>query len=336
MRRPKTVKLKDLAMDLGVSISTVSRALSGSGRVSQKTKERVTKAVRDANYTPNDVARSLRKQNAMSIGIIVTDITNSFFASVIKGAQNFSRGRGYSILLSNSDENELFEAEAMQLMLEKQVSGLILASVGNNAGKIRQFGSLGIPIVFIDNIPAAEGHYDTVTTDNRKAARLLAQKLIGKGYRDIGMITGPLNQSSGRQRYEGFLAAMEENGLTVRPEWVREGDFKMGSGFRCMTDILSLPACPRAVLISNNYMTYGAIRAIKAEGKAIPRDIAVAAFDTDDITGLISPSIATMNQAAEDIGGKAAEVIISRMNSAGAKPGVNLILDPLFQDGDSW
>ena len=336
MRRPKTVKLKDLAMDLGVSISTVSRALSGSGRVSQTTREKVAKAVKEANYTPNDVARSLRKQNAMSIGIIVTDITNSFFASVIKGAQSISRDKGYSILLSNSDENEQFEAEAMQLMLEKQVSGLILASVSNNAGKIRQFGNLGIPIVFIDNIPVSEGQHDTVTTDNRKAARLLAGKLIRKGYRDIGMITGPLNQSSARQRYEGFLAAMEESGLTVRPEWVREGDFKMQSGVRCMTDILSLQAGPRAVLISNNYMAYGAIRAIKAAGKAIPRDIAVAAFDTDDITSLISPAIAAMNQAAEDIGEKAAELLISRINTSGARPGVNLILDPLFQDGDSW
>ena len=160
-------------MDLGVSISTVSRALSGSGRVSQSTREKVTKAVKEANYTPNDVARSLRKQNAMSIGIIVTDITNSFFASVIKGAQSISRDKGYSILLSNSDENEQFEAEAMQLMLEKQVSGLILASVSNNAGKIRQFGNLGIPIVFIDNIPISEGQHDTVTTDNRKAAACL-------------------------------------------------------------------------------------------------------------------------------------------------------------------
>lgn len=336
MRRSKTIILRDLAMELGVSVSTVSRAISNSGRVSQSTRERVLKAVKEANYTPNDVARSLRKQNAMSIGIIVTDITNSFFSSVIKGAQSFSRGRGYSILLSNSDENELFEAEAMQLMLEKQVSGLILASVGNNKDKIRKFGSLGIPIVFIDNIPASEGQYDTVTTDNHKAASLLAGKLIRKGYRGIGMITGPLNQSSGRQRYEGFLSAMAENGLEVRPEWVREGDFKVQSGLQCMSDILSLPSYPRAVIISNNYMTYGAVRAIKAAGKTIPGDIAVAAFDTEDITALVSPVIASMNQAAEDIGERAAELLISRMDTAGTKPSVTLILDPLFQDGNSW
>lgn len=336
MGRTKTVKLKDLAMDLGVSVSTVSRAISNSGRVSRETRERILCAVREANYTPNDVARSLRKQNAMSIGIIVTDITNSFFASVIKGAQSYGRDKGYSILLSNSDENELFEAEAMQLMLEKQVSGLILASVGNNAGKIRQFRSVGIPIVFIDNIPSSQGQYDTVTTDNRNAARLLAGMMIRKGYRNIGMITGPLNQSSGRQRYEGFLAAMTEHGLPVRPEWVREGDFKMESGIRCMEDILGLSECPRAVLISNNYMAYGAVRAVKAEGKTIPKDIAVAAFDTDDVTALVSPAIATMNQAAEEIGEKAAEVLISRMSAAGMKPAVNLILEPVFRDGDSW
>jgi len=129
---------------------------------------------------------------------------------------------------------------------------------------------------------------------------------------------------------------MTEHGLPVRPEWVREGDFKMESGIRCMEDILGLSECPRAVLISNNYMAYGAVRAVKAEGKTIPKDIAVAAFDTDDVTALVSPAIATMNQAAEEIGEKAAEVLISRMSAAGMKPAVNLILEPVFRDGDSW
>lgn len=336
MGKSKAVKLKDLAMELNLSISTVSRALSGSGRMNEKTRARVLQAVKEANYTPNAVARSLRKQNAMSIAIIVTDITNSFFSSVIKGAQNVSRQKGYSILLSNSDENERFEKEAMQLMLEKQVSGLILASIGRNAKKIDLFNKQQVPIVFIDNIPSGLSGFDSVTTDNYRAAHSLTSMLIKKGYRQIGMITGPMSQSSGIQRYQGFAGAMAENGLAVNPGWVKQGDFKLSSGAEAMAGILALEEQPRAMIVSNNYMTYGAVRVLKEKGKSVPGDIALVSFDTMDITSLNTLTIASMNQDAEEIGTKAAEVLIARMQSPDTQPHTNLVLDPVFVDGNSW
>lgn len=338
MGKSKAVKLKDLAMELNLSISTVSRALSGNGRMSEKTRERVLQAVKKANYTPNAVARSLRKQDAMSIGIIVTDITNSFFSSVIKGAQNISRARGYSILLSNSDENERFEKEAMQLMLEKQVSGLILASIGKRTKKIDMFNKQQVPIVYIDNIPSGLSDFDSVTTDNYKAAYHLATMLIRKGYRRIGMITGPMNQSSGIQRFQGFAGAMEDNGLSVNPDWIKQGDFKLSSGAEAMTEILNMNESeqPRAMIVSNNYMTYGAVRVVKERGKTIPGDIAFVSFDTMDFTSLTTITIASMNQDAEEIGTKAAEVLISRMQSPEETIHTNLVLEPVFIDGNSW
>ena len=336
MGKSKAVKLKDLAMELNLSISTVSRALSGSGRMNEKTRARVLQAVKEANYTPNAVARSLRKQNAMSIAIIVTDITNSFFSSVIKGAQNVSRQKGYSILLSNSDENERFEKEAMQLMLEKQVSGLILASIGRNAKKIDLFNKQQVPIVFIDNIPSGLSGFDSVTTDNYRAAHSLTSMLIKKGYHQIGMITGPMSQSSGIQRYQGFAGAMAENGLAVNPGWVKQGDFKLSSGAEAMAEILALEEQPRAMIVSNNYMTYGAVRVLKEKGKSVPGDIALVSFDTMDITSLNTLTIASMNQDAEEIGTKAAEVLIARMQSPDTQPHTNLVLDPVFVDGNSW
>ena len=336
MNKQKPVRLRDLAFELNLSVSTVSRAMSGKGRISEKTRMRVLQAIKQSSYTPNDVARSLRMQNAMSLGIIVTDITNSFFGSVIKGAQDVSRKMGYSILLSNSDENALYEAEAMQLMLEKQVSGLILASVGNNFSKIDQFKHLNIPVVFIDNTPESQAEFDSVSADNHKAAYCLTTRLIEKGYREIGMITGPLNQSSGRQRYEGFHSAMKEHGFPLRNEWIREGDFQLESGRALMYDILKTNPPPRAMIISNNYMTYGAVRAIKETGKTIPDDLALASFDTDDPTSLSSPTIASMNQPAVEIGTKAAEILINRLSAKQALPHANLILEPVFTDGNSW
>lgn len=336
MDQSKAVKLKDLAKELDLAVSTVSRAMSGKGRVSRKTRERVMKAVNQAHYTPNGVARSLRTRDAKTIGIIVTDITNSFFSSVIKGAQGVSRAMGYTILLSDSDENRQYEQEAMQLMLEKQISGLILASVGGSEERIGQFKRLNVPVVFIDNIPPLQDRFDAVSTDNHQAAYRLTSQIIQKGYRDIGMISGPLNQSSGLQRYNGFLQAMQDGGLPVRPDWVQEGDFKVEGGLVCMRSILSQDEHPKALLIANNYMAYGAIRALRAAGKSIPRDMAIAAFDTEDVTGLVSPAIVSMNQAAEEIGSKAAEKLIDRINNRSVEEGNQTVLDPVFIDGNSW
>lgn len=336
MDQSKAVKLKDLAAELGLAVSTVSRALSGNGRVSRKTRDRVQQAVKQAHYTPNGLARSLRTRDARNIGIIVPDITNSFFAAVIKGAQVLSRENGYTILLSNSDENPQYEQEAIQLMLEKQVSGLILASVGGSGKAVDQFRRLGIPLVFIDNIPQIEGQFDAVSTNNYQAAYTLARLMMDRGYREIGLISGPLNQTSGRQRHEGCLDAMRERGVKVRKEWLRVGDFKMDSGRTCMEEILALPKHPKALIIANNYMAFGAIRALRAAGKAIPGDMAVASFDTDDISGLVTPAIVTMNQAADEIGWKAAEVLIDRINDKAGEAGVQIVLSPVFADGNSW
>jgi DNA-binding LacI/PurR family transcriptional regulator len=338
MTHPKPITLKDLAEELNLSVSTVSRALSGTGRMSDATRDRVLRAVKQANYTPNAVARSLRMQNVMSIGIIVTDITNSFFSSVIKGAQAVSRQEGYSVLLSDSDENEAFEKEALQLMLEKQVNGLVLASTGQNAKKIDLFRQQQVPIVFIDNVPMRLSDFDSVTTNNYQAAYTLTGMLIQKGYRQIGMITGPLAQSSALHRYHGFTAAMQEHGVSINREWIRHGDFRLSGGQAAMADILCLDAAerPRAMVISNNFMTYGAVRAIRDRGLSIPGDIAVASFDTSDMTSLATLSIASMNQNPEEIGARAVALIISRMQSASAPSCVNIVLDPVFVDGNSW
>lgn len=336
MDQSKAVKLKDLARELDLAVSTVSRAMSGKGRVSRKTRERVMKAVKQAHYTPNGVARSLRTRDAKTIGIIVTDITNSFFSSVIKGAQGISRAMGYTLLLSDSDENSQYEKEAMQLMLEKQISGLILASVDGSAERIGQFKRLNVPVVFIDNIPPLDDQFDAVSTDNHQAAYRLTRQMIGRGYREIGLISGPLSQSSGLQRYQGFMQAMKDEGLAVRDNWVQEGDFKVEGGALGMQNILAQDEHPRALLVANNYMAYGAIRALRAAGKSIPKDMAIAAFDTEDLTGLVSPSIVSMNQSAEEIGQKAAERLIDKINSKSGDEGCQTVLDPVFIDGNSW
>lgn len=336
MNNQQAVRLKDIAETLGVSQSTVSRAMSGSGRVSSRTRQRVLRAVKQVGYTPNDVARSLRRRNAKTIGILVTDITNPFFSSVIKGAQTACRENGYSVLLANSDEDADIEAEALQLMLEKQVSGLILATTGDGQTQIDRYRALGIPVVFIDNMPDLDTPFDSVSIDNYRASHALTHRLIDKGYRELGIILGPLHQSTGNQRWKGFRDACSEEGIALRPEWIQQGDFRVEGGRRCMGEILSLPERPLAMVLSNNYLAYGAVDAIRSAGLRIPQDICVVAFDTDDISALTGPSITAMNQPAEEIGSQAARIAIARLVRQQGDCCQNLILDPIFAEGCSW
>ena len=330
------VKLEDIARELGISTSTVSRALSGKGRVGEKTRQRVLEAVRESDYTVNAVARSLRLRDAKNIGIIVPDISNNFFASVIKGAQEVCRQSGYTLMVCNSEEDADLEEEALRTLLEKQASGLILASVGRCEGLVAQYARHGVPIVFIDNIPEGADSSEVVSIDNYAAARELTQAMLARGYRDVGMITGPNDQSTGSLRRMGFESALQDAGIPVRDHWVLEGDFRMASGRACMEKILRMRDRPRAMIIANNYMTYGAVNAIREAGLRIPEDIALAAFDAYDETGLITPLITSLNQPAQQIGKHAAEIILSRLRNEPAPACAQATLRPVLFAGGSW
>ena len=160
--------------------------------------------------------------------------------------------------------------------------------------------------------------------------------MLARGYREIGMITGPGDQSTGSLRRAGFEQALVDAGLAPRPEWVLEGDFRMASGRACMESILRLEERPRAMIIANNYMTYGAINAIRVAGLRIPEDIALAAFDALDETGLITPLITSLNQPAQRIGRRAAEIILSRLTGEERRADEEVVLKPVLFEGGSW
>lgn len=330
-----TVKLEDIARELDLSVSTVSRAINGKGRVGEKTRARVLEAVRRSDYRINDVARALRMKSARSIGIVVPDISNGFFASVIKGAQQRCHRSDYILIVCNSDEDAAVEGEVLQTLLSKQVSGLVLASVGESRDIRRRYGALNVPTVYIDNMPQDAEGYASVSIDNFAAARQLTLAMLDRGYRDIGMISGPMAQSTGELRRRGFEAALAERGVGIRDAWIREGLFTMESGYVQMQRILGCDPRPRAMLFASNYIAYGALKAIREAGLRVPGDIAIAAFDAVDNTGLITPLITSINQPAQQIGRCAVDMLLERMDNR-REAGRQLVLKPSFVDGNSW
>lgn len=319
--------LDDIAKELGLSVSTVSRALMGKGRVSEKTHSSVLDAAKRMGYTVNAMARGLRESDSKLIGVIVTEMSNVFFANILSGIQRVCRENGYAAIVCSTEENADMEAEAVMRLSEKRISALIIACVGMSIGE-KPF-----PIVYIDNEPRDTVNCVSVTGDNYKAAFDITRRMMDKGYRRIGMLTGPLCQSSAEYRYLGFRDALRAGGLVLREELVRSCEFSQSSGNREMRVLLDADERPDAMLFASNFIAYGGIRAIRQAGITIPGEIGVAAFDAYDNTGLIEPRIASVNQPAVEIGVKACERALELING-GTVP-LRTVLEMSFTDGDS-
>lgn len=329
------VKLKDIATELNLSVSTVSRVATGKDRIHPDTRMRVLEALEHHNYRPNEIARSLRLRTAKTIVIVVPDIANNFYASIIKGAQAVCRERSYSLMVCNTDERKDLEHQVIA-GLPMQIAGIILASTDSSAKLVQHFKKIKMPVVFVDNIPPATQSYDSVTINNVAAAYTLTKKMIKRGYKHIGLITGTLDQSSASERLEGYKNALQDSGIAYDDTIVANGDFKIQSGYDAMNTLLNIGSKIDAVIASNNFMGYGAIRAIKEAGMSIPRDIAMAAFDFVDETELLSPKITSINQPAAEIGVQSARILMKRITAKNDLTHTNLLLDTFFLPGDSW
>lgn len=330
------IKLKDIAAELNLSVSTVSRVVTGKDRVHPETRQKVLEALECHNYKPNEIARSLRLRIAKTIVVVVPDIANNFYASVIKGAQGVCREGGYSLMVCNTDENKQTEQQIIDELPDQQIAGVILASTDSSAKLVQHFKAKNMPVVFVDNIPPSTQSYDSVTINNVAASYALTQKMIERGYREIGFITGSLEQSSGSERLKGYKTALLDAGLPCQETRVASGDFTMQSGFDAMNTLLQTGSRLDAVIASNNFMAYGAIKAIRDAGLRIPQDMALAAFDVVDETALISPRVTSINQPASEIGVQAARILMQRITVPSDITHTNLLLDTIFVPGDSW
>ena len=325
-----TVKLVDIAKHVGLSVSTVSRVVNGKDRVSAKTRQRVLDAIKELNYQPNAIARSLRSRSSMTIGIVVPDLSNNFFTLLTKGAGMIAKQDDYLVMLCNSEYDEQMEQEFVRLLMQKQVDGMILATVCKDPDYFRELINMDIPVVFVDNLPKVDANYDFVTIDNSKSSYVLTKHLLDLGYKDVAILTGSLHETSAVERLTGWKRAMEQYGIPVNEDFVGIGDFRLASGYALMNSMLELERRPKALLASNNFMAYGAIKAALQKGLRVPDDLSVVCFDAVDHTGLIDIKIPSMVQPAEKIGEIAATTIIKKIHGKDYRVYDNVILEPVF------
>ncbi len=309
------VTIKDIAKHAGVSIATVSRVINGNYYVSPETKEKVIKALRELNYYPNSIARSLKTYSTYTIGFLVSYISNTHYTTIAKGVEEIVNEENYSLIACSTEENKERELKYLKILLSRRVDGLIINTTGENDEFIAKM-SQNIPIVFVHRrIYARDYRGDFVDFNCVQGSYDLTKHLLNLGHRKIFVINGKLSLSSGIEKFTGFVKAMSEVGIRVDDDYPYryDGDYSVESGYQGAAHIMQMQDRPTAVVIMNNTMAMGAYRFFKNNQIKVPDEISVASFVDIENADLmyVRPCVATMNPWI--VGRKAGELILDRI-----------------------
>jgi LacI family transcriptional regulator len=314
--------ISDVARHAGVSPATVSRYLKG---VPVRAEGRVRDAIEALAFRPNAVARSLKSGATMTIGLVIPDVTNPFFAAVVKGVESVARGAGYTTSLFNTDESVDRESELVEILADR-VDGLILAPVTEGDPVPERGRGRGVPIVFVDrDVPGSA--FDAVLIDNHGGGRAAASHLLEAGHERVAIVSGPLASTPGRGRFEGFSEAVRAAGLELAHEYVQGGDFRTDGGYQAMLRLLGLAEPPTGVFVANNLMTIGALRAVHDVGIRVPEQLSIVGFDDLDVSDLLAPPLTVVDRPMEEQGVLAMRLLLSRLDRTYDGPPRRIVLD---------
>lgn len=320
------VRIKDVANRAGVSSASVSRVLSNKPHISEEIRRRVLAAVEELGYQPSRVARSLRAQRARILGLIISDIQNPFFTSIVRAVEDVAYEHQYAVFLCNSDEDLDKENLYIELMRAERVAGVVLSPTREIDHPCQKLIEADIPVVAIDRC-LLDLEVDTVMVDNVGAAFELVSHLIADGYREVAAVLGDPIATTGHQRREGYERALKAHGLEVLPHLIRVGSPKESTGYRLAGELLDLNDRPEALFTGNNLLTVGALRAIHERGLSIPDDIALVAFDELDWMSLVKPGLTVVAQPTYQVGRTAAELLLKRIEDH-TRPPQQVVLKP--------
>jgi LacI family transcriptional regulator len=330
MKKGSEATIKEVAQRANVSVGTVSNVLSGSSSVGAAMRARVLAAIADLDYHPDQVARSLKVKKTRSLGLVLSDITNPFFAQVLRGAEDCALANGYVLITLNSDDKVEREREFLAVLRSFRVDGILLV-VAPNSGDSTHIANVlrsGTPIVCLDrateNIPL-----DCVSVNNIDGSQLCVRHLIQQGHRRIAIITGSPTLQTSKERLQGYLAALKEAQIEVESGLIKEGNFREATGYRLGKELLLAHRRPTAVFVSNGLMTIGFIHALNELSLQCPDDIAVASFDDLPLSEVFRPQITAVNQPAYQVGFEGAQLLINRLQrKISSRTPVTICLNP--------
>lgn len=322
----KTPTIQDVARHARVSAATVSRVLSTPERVSEKTRARVTAAVRETGYTINQAARSLRMRAARTILAALPNIGNPFYSTILDSIIREASSRGYSVLVVSqlgSDPTRWLS----DYLLSNRADGLLVFDGSLDTQSLHEIGEEGVPLPLVaayDELP--DPQVNSVITDNKQAAMRAVQHLIELGHRRIGHVTGRSRNPLPNERLVGYREAMAAAGLAIRPEWVVPGDYTMAAGAAAAGTFAAMTERPSAVFCVNDETAIGFISALRDRGIECPRDVSVIGFDDIEVSPYFIPPLTTMRQPREHIGRIATGAVIDIIEGEAPEGALHVVL----------
>jgi LacI family transcriptional regulator len=317
-----------VARQAGVSVSTVSHVLNQTRFVSDVLRDRVLAAMRALDFEPNAAARMLSLKRSNTIGLIVSDIRNPFFASVARGVEDVAQEHGYTVVLCNSDETLAREAACLRALHSRQVDGVLLASAGAADEYVARLVQAGYPVVLVDrDLPDLE--IPAVVLDNEGAAYSAVRHLIERGHRRIGMLSGRDSITTTIERVAGYERALREADLDVDSRLVISGNSTSEGGSIATLTLLDLQSPPTAIFSGNNLMSIGALQAIATRGLTVPDDIALAGFDDFPFpwSDAFRPHLTSVAQPTYELGRRAAEMLVRMLNDLSYRTTERVVLE---------
>ena len=306
--------IKDVAALAGISYTTVSHVVNKTRPVSEEVRIKVEAAIKTLDYVPSAVARSLKAKTTATIGLLVPNSLNPYFAELARGIEDYCERNGYCVILCNSDDNPDKQRSYLRVLLEKRIDGLIVASAGGDAGLAEGLAGVRTPMVIVDR--GLQGvNTDLVRIDHEYGAYLATRHLLELGHRDIATIGGPAGTSVAQMRLAGYRRALQEAGVEVSRERVLESDFTSTGGYTAAATLLEKNP-PTAIFAGNDMIGFGVLRAAAERNIRVPADLSVIGFDDIQMSRYVYPALTTVGQSILQLGEMAAGVLLRRI----AKP----------------
>ncbi|HNW59129.1 MAG TPA: LacI family DNA-binding transcriptional regulator [bacterium] len=322
--------ITDIATQAHCSVSTVSRVLSKQAkkyRISREMEERILQVAQKLNYRPNHLARGLRLKQSQTIGLVVPDISNPFFAYVTRIIQTFAYNAGYSLIVCNTDENLQTEIDQIELLRSKGVDGFIIMPVGVRYSHLKELLDDGIPLVLLDRC-FDEIQTNSVIVNDYKGAFEAVEHLLSEGHTRIAIVQGLAETHTNRARLRGYLDALAKYGIAPDENLIVGDDFRKNNGYIETKILLRLEQPPSAIFTTSDLITLGALQAIQEEGFLIPEDISLVSFDDTDFAPFLYAPLTAVSQPKELMGEIAVKLLIEDLKSKGQKEKKRIVLEP--------
>ncbi|WP_274649587.1 LacI family DNA-binding transcriptional regulator [Paenibacillus humicola] len=328
-------KIKDVAAKAGVSVTTVSRVLNGEKYVKDDLKDRVNRAIEELGYTPSRIARSLVRRKTNLIGVIVPDVTSSFYSTILSSIEKTASLSGYNLLVCNIVEDTDKELKYLNVFQEMRVDGIIIMHEKMNDEIREMIHKLDIPLIF-SSVKPANQKFVSVIIDDYAAAYEATRYLVGLGHERIAFIGGDMRDvTSGQNRFVGYSNALEDSGIRFDGERIRFGDYKTQSGYDLMKELMAAESRPTAVFAASDDMAVGAMNCVHDLGLKVPDDISMIGFDGSWLADQVRPRLSSMEQPIREMGETTVKALIALIDGREDAPGQDIILRHKLVERDS-